>query len=83
MAAGPARLRLHISGDTLAHSDLREIPQRYPDSDLALLHLGGTRPLGVLLTMDAEQGVPWLRLAWKRTSTSCTRARHIPSRLHS
>ncbi|MDB4935724.1 MAG: fold metallo-hydrolase [Labilithrix sp.] len=54
--------RLYVSGDTLLHEQLREIPRRYPDIDLALLHLGGTRILGILVTMDAEQGVEALRL---------------------
>ena len=56
------RLRLYVSGDTLLYDELEEIPERYPDIDLALLHLGGTRILGVLLTMDAEQGVEAVRL---------------------
>ena len=55
-------LRLYISGDTLLVAELHEIPRRYPDIDLALLHLGGTRVLGVLVTMDARQGVGALRL---------------------
>jgi L-ascorbate metabolism protein UlaG (beta-lactamase superfamily) len=54
--------RLYISGDTLVYDDLREIPQRYPDIDLALLHLGGTRILGILVTMDAKQGVEAIRI---------------------
>ncbi|WP_306052986.1 MBL fold metallo-hydrolase [Natronococcus wangiae] len=53
----PPLLRLYVSGDTLVYDALEEIPERYPDVDLALLHLGGTRILGVLLTMDAAQGV--------------------------
>jgi L-ascorbate metabolism protein UlaG (beta-lactamase superfamily) len=61
-ADGETRLRLYITGDTLMHDDLREIPRRYPAIDLALLHLGGTRALGILLTMDARQGVQALRL---------------------
>jgi len=48
---------LYITGDTLVFDDIKEIPRRYPEIDLALLHLGGTRVLGVLVTMDAEQGV--------------------------
>lgn len=56
------RLRLYISGDTLIHERLREIPRRYPDIDLALLHLGGTRVLGIMVTMDAEQGVEAMRI---------------------
>ena len=59
-------LRLYISGDTLVHDELREIPRRYPGIDLALLHLGGTRVLGVLVTMDARQGVQALRLIGPR-----------------
>jgi L-ascorbate metabolism protein UlaG (beta-lactamase superfamily) len=49
--------RLYISGDTLMFDELHEIPRRHPDIDLALLHLGGTRVMGILVTMDAEQGV--------------------------
>jgi L-ascorbate metabolism protein UlaG (beta-lactamase superfamily) len=56
------RLRVYITGDTLMHNRLAEIPQRYPDIDLCLIHLGGTRIAGVLLTMDAEQGIRALRL---------------------
>ncbi len=58
--------RLYITGDTLVYDDLREIPRRYPDIDLALLHLGGTKVLGLLLTMDAAQGVDMLRLVQPR-----------------
>ncbi|HKQ99230.1 MAG TPA: MBL fold metallo-hydrolase [Pyrinomonadaceae bacterium] len=55
-------LRLYITGDTLVHDDLQEIPRRYPEIDLALFHLGGTRIMGILLTMDAEQGVEAIRI---------------------
>lgn len=51
------RFRLYISGDTLAGDYLRDIPHHFPDIDLALLHLGGTRILGLLVTMDARQGL--------------------------
>lgn len=51
------RLRLYISGDTLFDKQLAEIPRRFPEIDLALLHLGGTRIMGVMLTMDGKQGV--------------------------
>jgi L-ascorbate metabolism protein UlaG (beta-lactamase superfamily) len=61
-ASGRTALRLYITGDTLVHDDLEEIPKRYPDIDLALFHLGGTRIMGVLLTMDAEQGVEAIRI---------------------
>ncbi len=54
--------RLYVSGDTMIHEQLREVPKRYPDIDLALLHLGGTRVLGILVTMDAKEGLEALRL---------------------
>ncbi len=67
-AAGAARLRLYVTGDTLVHGGLEEMARRYPDIDLALVHLGGTRVLGVLVTMDAAQGVRALQLVRPRTA---------------
>lgn len=61
-ANGAKLLSLYISGDTLVFDQLREIPQRYPSIDLGLFHLGGTRIMGILLTMDAEQGVEAVRI---------------------
>jgi L-ascorbate metabolism protein UlaG (beta-lactamase superfamily) len=60
--AGGNAVRLYISGDTLVYRDLREIPRRYPTIDLGLLHLGGTRVLGLYVTMNGKQGVEALRL---------------------
>jgi L-ascorbate metabolism protein UlaG (beta-lactamase superfamily) len=57
----PPALRFYVSGDTLLHEALREIPRRFPTLDWALLHLGGTRLLGVLLSMDGRQGVEAIR----------------------
>lgn len=54
--------KMYITGDTLVIDDLQKIPRRYPEIDLAVLHLGGTKVLGILLTMDAEQGVEVLQL---------------------
>jgi L-ascorbate metabolism protein UlaG (beta-lactamase superfamily) len=54
--------RIYITGDTLVFDDIREIPRRFPNIDLALLHLGGTRVLGILVTMDAAQGVEMLQI---------------------
>jgi L-ascorbate metabolism protein UlaG (beta-lactamase superfamily) len=62
------RFRLYITGDTLIHEQLKEIPQRYPNIDLALLHLGGTRIFGVMLTMDAKQGVQAIEIIAPETS---------------
>jgi L-ascorbate metabolism protein UlaG (beta-lactamase superfamily) len=50
-------LRLYITGDTIVYEGLREIPERHPEIDVALLHLGGTRVMGLTVTMDAEQGI--------------------------
>lgn len=61
-------LRTYISGDTLFHEDLAEIPRRYPEVDLGLFHLGGTRVLGLLVTMDARQGIAAIRLVRPRVA---------------
>jgi len=68
-AEDETRLRLYISGDTLVHEQLKEIPRRYPEIDLTLLHLGGTKILGVVMvTMDARQGVEAIRIIDPRTA---------------
>ncbi len=54
--------RIYITGDTLVIDELREIPRRFPEIDLALLHLGGTRVLGILVSMDAAQGIEAMRI---------------------
>jgi L-ascorbate metabolism protein UlaG (beta-lactamase superfamily) len=60
---GKPAYRIYISGDTLVYEDIHEIPKRYPDIDLALLHLGGTLILGVVkVTMDGKDGVRMLQL---------------------
>lgn len=59
---GEVAVRLYISGDTLLCDELKEIPKRYPDIDLALLHLGGTRVLGIMVTMDGRQGAKAIRM---------------------
>ena len=61
-ASGRAGPTIYISGDTLVHETLREIPRRYPNIDLGLLHLGGTRIFGVLLTADGREGVELLQI---------------------
>ena len=57
---GTPAFRLYITGDTIMYEGLREIPRRHPEIDVALIHLGGTRVLGVTVTMDADQGVELL-----------------------
>jgi len=59
--------RMYISGDTLVIDDIKAVPQRFPGIDLALLHLGGTRILGVVkVTMDGEDGVRMMQLVRPR-----------------
>ncbi len=65
---GTPAFRLYITGDTLLHDGLRQIPERYPDIDLAMIHLGGTKILGLLLTMDAAQGVRALEIVGPRAA---------------
>ena len=54
---GRCLLRLYITGDTLCRSFLEEIPRRCGEIDAMIIHLGGTKILGMLLTMDDVQGV--------------------------
>ncbi|MEU2711533.1 MBL fold metallo-hydrolase [Streptomyces sp. NPDC007205] len=59
---GPVSLRLYVSGDTLLYDGLDRIARRFPDADLAVLHLGGTRlPGGFVVTMDGAQGAELAR----------------------
>jgi L-ascorbate metabolism protein UlaG (beta-lactamase superfamily) len=63
---GQAPYRIYISGDTLCYDELRSVGERFPALDLALLHLGGTRIAGLLVTMDGRQGVDLLDLVRPR-----------------
>jgi L-ascorbate metabolism protein UlaG (beta-lactamase superfamily) len=58
---GEVRRRVYLSGDTLTGDHLDEIARRHPDIDAAVVHLGGTRVLLHTVTMDADQGVDFLR----------------------
>lgn len=53
--------RVYVSGDTLMGEHVREIARRHPDVDTAVVHLGGTRVLWHTVTMDAVQGVEFVR----------------------
>ncbi|HYH34790.1 MAG TPA: MBL fold metallo-hydrolase, partial [Nocardioides sp.] len=55
-------LRVYLSGDTLFRPWLREITDRCGRLDAAVVHLGGTRILGMLVTMDAVQGADLVEL---------------------
>jgi L-ascorbate metabolism protein UlaG (beta-lactamase superfamily) len=58
---GQVRRRIYLSGDTLTGDHVDEIARRHPDLDVVVAHLGGTRVLFHTVTMDAEQGVDFLR----------------------
>jgi L-ascorbate metabolism protein UlaG (beta-lactamase superfamily) len=54
--------RIYITGDTMVFDDIKEIPKHYPNVDLALLHLGGTTIMGIMLTMDAKEGLEMFKI---------------------
>lgn len=54
--------RLYISGDTLYRPWLKAVVDRCGPIDAAVMHLGGTRILGLLVTMDDEQGADLVEL---------------------
>ncbi|MET9776525.1 MBL fold metallo-hydrolase [Streptomyces sp. NPDC006367] len=61
-AGGPVLHRLYVSGDTLLFEGLDEIVRRFPDVDLAVLHLGGTTlPGGFVVTLDGRAGAELAR----------------------
>jgi L-ascorbate metabolism protein UlaG (beta-lactamase superfamily) len=66
--SGPDReqFRLYISGDTLAYPWLASVVERTGPLDAAVLHLGGTRLLGLLVTMDDRQGADLVDLLGPR-----------------
>ena len=49
-------LRVYVTGDTLDVPRLREVSERFSGIDVMVTHLGGTRVLGLLVTMDGRQG---------------------------
>ncbi|WEV78875.1 MBL fold metallo-hydrolase [Janibacter cremeus] len=60
---GAARpFRVYITGDTLYRPWLREVTERFGPLDAMVVHLGGTRALGLLVTMDADQGASLVEL---------------------
>jgi L-ascorbate metabolism protein UlaG (beta-lactamase superfamily) len=59
--AGSLERRVMLSGDTLTGDHLDAVRERHPDVDVAVVHLGGTRVLLHTVTMDAAQGVDYLR----------------------
>ncbi len=60
--------RLYITGDTMLIDSLEDIPRRYPDIDLGLIHTGGTTFLITVVTMTGEQGVRAVEITKPRTA---------------
>jgi L-ascorbate metabolism protein UlaG (beta-lactamase superfamily) len=60
---GGTALQLYVSGDTLFRRELAgALRDHFPRLDAAVVHLGGTRVLGLLVTMDGRQGADLLDL---------------------
>jgi L-ascorbate metabolism protein UlaG (beta-lactamase superfamily) len=60
-AVGGEQRRVYVTGDTLTGDHLDRIRERHPNLDTAVVHLGGTRVLMHTVTMDAAQGLDFLR----------------------
>ena len=59
--SGEVARRVYLTGDTLMFDGISEIARRFPDLDLAVVHLGGTTlPGGLVVTMDGAQGAELL-----------------------
>jgi L-ascorbate metabolism protein UlaG (beta-lactamase superfamily) len=55
-------MRVYVTGDTIFRRELDVVTRRFADLDAIVIHLGGTRILGVLLTMDGRQGADLVEL---------------------
>ncbi len=66
--AGEVRRRVYVSGDTLTGDHVSAIARRFPQLDVVVLHLGGTRVLFHTVTMDDAQGVDFLRRTTPRVA---------------
>lgn len=54
--AGQPPFRVYVTGDTLFRPWLRDVVEQCGPVDAMVTHLGGTRALGMLVTMDDRQG---------------------------
>jgi L-ascorbate metabolism protein UlaG (beta-lactamase superfamily) len=59
---GEVSWRGYISGDTLFRPWLAEVLERCGPLDVVIPHLGGTRALGITVTMDGRQGADLVEL---------------------
>jgi L-ascorbate metabolism protein UlaG (beta-lactamase superfamily) len=46
----------------MVFDDINDIPKHYPDVDVALFHFGGPTVLGIVVTMDAKEGLEIFRI---------------------
>ena len=60
--------RVYITGDTLYRRSLRAVVDRCGPLDAMVIHLGGTRILGMLVTMDGRQGADLVELLGPRVT---------------
>ena len=58
----PSLFRIYITGDTMVFDDIRDIPKRFPEVDVALFNLGGTTVLGIVVTMYAKEGIEMFKI---------------------
>jgi L-ascorbate metabolism protein UlaG (beta-lactamase superfamily) len=68
LLGGAVSWRGYISGDTLFRPFLGEVLQRCGPLDVVVPHLGGTKALGVTVTMDARQGADLVELLAPRVT---------------
>ena len=62
LADGTSSFRVYVTGDTLFRPTLREVSDRLGPLDAMVIHMGGTRALGLLVTMDGAQGADLTQL---------------------
>lgn len=62
---GPVH-RTYVTGDTLLRPWLADVTDRLGQLDAMVVHLGGTRILGLLVTMDDQQGADLVELLGPR-----------------
>lgn len=65
---GQRLYRLYITGDTMLHDQLHDIPERYPEIDLGLIHAGGTTLFLTVVTMTGPQAVQAVEITKPRTA---------------
>lgn len=65
--SGPP-FRVYVTGDTLHRPWLRAVVDRLGPLDAMVVHLGGTRILGMLVTMDGRQGADLVELLGPRVT---------------